>query len=75
VLSSIGPELRVIAQREEGVLVGHGLEDDIPSLASDSAVGSSPRDIRLPPEADAAAAPVAALHEDLDSIDEHGSPP
>jgi len=55
--------------------MGDGHEGDIASLAAHAAVRAALRHVGLPAEADASASAVAAFDEDLDPIDEHGSPP
>jgi len=72
--SALGAELGVVAQGEERVLVRDGHEGDIAALAAHPSVRAALRHVGLPAEADASAAAVAALHEDLDPVDEHGSP-
>ena len=74
-LAALGAELGVVAQRQQRVLVGDGLEDHVAALAAHAAVGAAPRDVGLAAEAHAAASAVAPLDEDLDPIDEHGAPP
>src|SRR5439155_2856818 len=63
--------LGVIAQGQEGVLMRHRVEEDAAPLAAVAAVGPAPGHVGLASEAHAAAAPVSALDEDLDPIDEH----
>jgi hypothetical protein len=75
VLAALGAELAVVTQRQERVLVGHSHEDDVPALPADAAVRAAAGDVGLAAEADAAVPAVAALHEDLDAIDEHGDRP
>jgi hypothetical protein len=71
VLAALGAELGVVPQRQQSVLVGDGFEMDVPARPAGAAVGPAARDVRLAAEAHAAPAAVAALDEDLDSIDEH----
>ena len=75
VVAALGAELGVVAQGKQGVLMGDGDEDDVAAVAADAAVGAAPGDVGLAAEADAAAAAVAALDEDLDPIDEHAPRP
>ena len=73
--SSVGPalgaELGVVAEGEEGVLVGNREQDDVAALAAHAAVGAAPGDVGLAAEAHTAATPITALDENLDPIDEH----
>src|SRR6185436_10842846 len=72
---TLGAELGVVAEGQQGVLMGRGDEDDVAPVTAVASVGAAPRDVGLAPEADAAPAAVARLDEDLDPVDEHRSPP
>ena len=61
----------LVGERGQVVRVGDGPDDDRPAVAAVAAVRPALGDVLLPPEARHAAAPVAGLHEDLDTIDEH----
>src|SRR6476469_5533586 len=56
----------------DGGMGGKG--GDVAALAAHAAVRAALRHVGLPAEADATASAVAAFDEDLDPIDEHGSP-
>ena len=70
-LAAFGAVFGVVAQGQERVLVGHGVQEDAAAVAAVTPVGAAPGNVRLPSEAHAAAAPVSPLDEDLDPIDEH----
>ena len=73
VFAALRAELGVIAKRQQGVLMGDGLEQTTsPPVAAHAPVGAAARDVGLAAEAHAATSAVAALDEDLDPIDEHG---
>ena len=66
-----GLVLFALGQRGEAIdaLLGH--EDDAAAVAAVAAVGSAAGDIFLPPEADAAVAPLARFNSDFDFVDKH----
>jgi len=53
---------------QEGIQRRIGLDDDIPALASATAVRSSFGDVRFPPETEAAAAALSGLHDNFGLI-------
>ena len=79
--AALGVVVPFVVVVEESRQSGIGLEPDAPAITAVATVGTAVGDILLPAEADAAGAPVAALDEDIDLVDEHarhrgpGGPP
>ena len=71
VRAALGVVVALVVVVEERGQGGIGLEPDAAAVAAVAAVGTAARHVLLAAEADAAGAPVAALDEDLDLVDEH----
>ena len=65
------PELVLVAEVAQGGQPGVHPQDDAAAAATVSAVGSSPRDVRLTPEGRCPVAAVAGTDPDLDAVEEH----
>src|SRR2546427_751620 len=74
VLAALGVVVAPVVIVEERRQRGIGFEPDAPAVAAISAVGTAARDVLLAAEADAAGAPIAALDENIDLVDEHTHP-
>jgi hypothetical protein len=62
----------LVVEVEEGGDRGVRFEDHTAAVPSVAAVGTAAGDVLLTPEADAPGAPIAALDENIDLVDEHG---
>ncbi len=72
VLAALGGVVPLVVEVEQGGDGGIRFEDHAAAVPAVAAVGAAAGDVLLTPEADAARAPVAALDEDVDLVDEHG---
>src|SRR5438093_791720 len=72
--AALGVVVALVVIVEERRQRGIGLEPDAPAVAAVTAVGATARDVFLAAEADAAGAPIAALDENVDLVDEHTHP-
>src|SRR6266851_2056419 len=73
VMALLGAEMLLVAVVDEGVEIGHRLDDDVAAAAAVAAIGAAELDEFLAPEAARAGTAVAALHEDLGLVEEfHG---
>src|SRR5262249_47180639 len=70
VLASPGAQLLGIGGVEQGRETASDARDASAPVAAIAAAGAAARDVLLAPEGDAAVAPVARLHADLDLVDE-----
>ena len=71
VLTAFGLVVTLVVIVEERGERRIGLEEDRATVTAVAAVGTAARDELLAPEGDAAGAPIAALDEDVDLVDEH----
>ena len=63
-------EMLRVAEVDQRIEAGHGLEDDVAALAAVAAVGTAELDELLAPEADRAGSAGAGLHVDLGLVEE-----
>jgi len=65
-----GAEVNALGEVNEGAQAAIGLEDDVPPLASITAIGATVRDELFAAEADYAVSAVASLYPDLRLVNE-----
>src|SRR2546429_48183 len=74
VLAALGVVVALVVVVEERGQRGIGFEPDAAAVAAVAAVGAAAGNVLLTAEADTAGAPIAALDENIDLVDEHTHP-
>ncbi len=67
-----GSPMGMVAEAEQGRLVGRGHQPHVAAPAAVTAIGPAPIDVRLAPECDRAGTAVTRFHMDLRLVDEPG---